>query len=57
MKSNEAIRIVIAENSVIIRNGMTAVLKRVPNLKIQPMEVLSTDALQEFIRMHTPDNI
>ena len=48
MKSNEAIRIVIAENSVIIRNGMTAVLKRVPNLKIQPMEVL-------FIRMHTPD--
>ena len=55
MKSNEAIRIVIAENSVIIRNGMTAVLKRVPNLKIQPMEVLSTDALQEFIRMHTPD--
>ena len=41
MKSNEAIRIVIAENSVIIRNGMTAVLKRVPNLKIQPMEVLS----------------
>ena len=55
MKSNEAIRIVIAENSVITRNGMTAVLKRVPNLKIQPMEVLSTDALQEFIRMHTPD--
>ena len=55
MKSNEAIRIVIAENSVIIRNGMTAVLRRVPNLKIQPMEVLSTDALQEFIRMHTPD--
>jgi hypothetical protein len=55
MKNNEAIRIAIAENSVIIRNGMTAVLKRVPNLKIQPMEVLSTDALQEFMRMHTPD--
>ena len=54
MKNNEAIRIAIAENSVIIRNGMTAVLKRVPNLKIQPMEVLSTDALQEFMRMHTP---
>ena len=55
MKNNEAIRIAIAENSVIIRNGMTAVLKRVPNLKIQPMEVLCTDALQEFMRMHTPD--
>ena len=26
MKSNEAIKIVIAENSVIIRNGMTAVV-------------------------------
>ncbi len=55
MKSSETIRIAIAENSVIIRNGMSAVLKRIPNLKIQPMEVLSTDALQEFIRMHTPD--
>lgn len=55
MKSAETIRIAIAENSVIIRNGMTAVLKRIPNLKIQPMEVLSTDALQEFMRMHTPD--
>ena len=55
MKNNEVIRIAIAENSVIIRNGMTAVLKRVPNLKIQPMEVLSIDALQEFMRMHTPD--
>ena len=55
MKSSETIRIAIAENSVIIRNGMSAVLKRIPNLKIQPMEVLSTDALQEFVRMHTPD--
>ena len=55
MKNNEVIRIAIAENSVIIRNGMTAVLKRVPNLKIQPMEVVSIDALQEFMRMHTPD--
>lgn len=55
MKNSETIRIAVAENSVIIRSGMTAVLKRIPNLKIQPMEVLSTDALQEFIRMHTPD--
>ena len=55
MKNNEAIRVAVAENSVIIRNGMTAVLKRIPNLKIQPMEVLNIDALQELLRMHMPD--
>lgn len=33
MKSNDIIRVAIAENSVIIRSGLTATLKRLPNLK------------------------
>ena len=41
MKNNEAIRIAIAETSVIIRGGLTAALKRLPNVKVQPIELLS----------------
>ena len=33
MKNNEVIRIAIAETSVIIRGGLTAALKRLPNAK------------------------
>ncbi len=55
MKTNETIQIAIAENSVIIRNGITATLKRLPNLKIQPVEVVSIESLQECIRVHCPD--
>ena len=40
MKNNEAIRIAIAETSVIIRGGLTAALKRLPNVKVQPIELL-----------------
>ena len=36
MKNNEVIRIAIAETSVIIRGGLTAALKRLPNAKVQP---------------------
>ena len=52
--SNIALKIVVAENSVIIRNGITATLKRLPDLRIQPIEVHSIESLKECIRM---DNI
>ena len=45
MKNNEVIRIAIAETSVIIRGGLTAALKRLPNAKVQPIELLSAAAL------------
>lgn len=35
MKNNEAIRIAVAENSVIICSGLTLALKRLHNLKVQ----------------------
>lgn len=52
--SNSTIKIAIAENSVIIRNGITATLKRLSDLRIQPVEVHSIESLKECIRM---DNI
>ena len=41
MKNNEVVRIAIAETSVIIRGGLTAALKRLSNVKVQPIELLS----------------
>ncbi|BEG98847.1 response regulator transcription factor [Bacteroides sedimenti] len=52
--SNIIVKIAIAENSVIIRNGISATLKRLPDLRIQPVEIHSIESLKECIRM---DNI
>ena len=53
MKNNESIRIAVAETSVIIRSGLA--LKRLPNLKIQPVELLSVEALNDCLRTQFPD--
>ena len=55
MKNNETIRIAVAESSVIIRSGLTLALKRLPHLKIQPIEILSVDALNDCLRTQYPD--
>lgn len=55
MKNNETIRIAIAETSVIIRSGLTSALKRLPNLKVQPVEILSVEALGDCLRTQYPD--
>lgn len=55
MKNNEVIRIAIAETSVIIRGGLTAALKRLPNVKVQPIELLSIEALHDCVRAQCPD--
>ena len=55
MKNNETIRVAVAENSVIIRSGLTLALKRLPNLKIQPVELLSVEALHDCLRTQYPD--
>ena len=52
MKNNESIRIAVAETSVIIRSGLTLALKRLPNLKIQPVELLSVEALNAVSYTH-----
>ena len=55
MKNNEVIRMAIAETSVIIRGGLTAALKRLPNVKVQPIELLSIEALHDCVRTQCPD--
>lgn len=55
MRSNETIRIAVAETSVIIRSGLSTALKRLPDLKVQPVEILSVEALQDCLRTQYPD--
>lgn len=55
MQEDEALKIAIAETSVIVRSGMAWVLKRIQGLKILPIEVVSPEALEECIRLHHPD--
>ena len=55
MNNNTSLKIVIAETSVIIRSGLTAVLKRIPNLNAHPIEVSSPESLQNYIHMHPAD--
>lgn len=55
VKNNEILRVAVAESSVIIRSGIALALKRIPHLKIQPIEVLSPGALNDCFRTQTPD--
>lgn len=55
MKNNEIVRIAIAETSVIIRGGLTAALKRLSNVKVQPIELLSVEALHDCVRTQCPE--
>ena len=57
MNNNASPKIVVAETSVIIRSGLTAVLKRIPNLNAHPIEVSSPESLQNYIHMHPADII
>lgn len=47
--SNHVINVVIAEASVIIRSGLAMALKRLPNMRIQPIEVLNPTALDDCL--------
>ncbi len=49
------LKIAIAEPSVIIRGGLELLLKRLPGLPIQLVEIASAESLFESLRMHKPD--
>lgn len=53
--SNEQVRIAIAETSAIIRSGLAALLKRLPDVNVIPVEIASMDALQSCFRGHAPE--
>jgi DNA-binding NarL/FixJ family response regulator len=53
--NKELLTIAIAEPSVIIRSGITVALKRIPGLRIQPVEISSLDTLNNYLHAHKPD--
>lgn len=53
--SNETIHIAIAESSVIIRGGVISALDRIPSVKAHIVEITSMEALDDCMRMHSPD--
>lgn len=55
MQEDETLKIAIAETSVIIRSGVALLLKRIPGLKILPIEIISSESLEECLRLHHPD--
>ncbi|WP_302458376.1 response regulator transcription factor [Mediterranea massiliensis] len=55
--NNQSLKIVVAETSIIIRSGVSAVLKRIPNLDIHPIEVNSVEALSHYAHLHQPDMV
>lgn len=55
--NNLSLKIVIAETSIIIRSGVSAVLRRIPNLDIHPVEVNSAESLDHYANLHQPDII
>ena len=55
--NNLSLKIVVAETSVIIRSGVSAVLRRIPNLDIHPVEVNSAEGLGHYANLHQPDII
>lgn len=52
---NTPLKIAIAEPSVIIRCGLENILKRLPGLRTQLVEIATADSLFESLRMHKPD--
>jgi two-component system response regulator NreC len=55
MKRIEPIHVAVAETSVIVRSGLVSVLKRVPDLTVQPVEITSPEGLQNCMQGHQPD--
>jgi DNA-binding NarL/FixJ family response regulator len=53
MKSQEIIHIAVAETSMIVRSGLVAVLKRLPDLNVQTVEITSKEGLQSECTMDT----
>ena len=53
--NKDLLTVAIAEPSVIIRSGITVALKRIPGFRIQPVEIVSIDTLNNYLSLHKPD--
>ena len=57
MGGNNILKVLVASSSVIIRSGLSSVLRRLHELNIQPVEISSTEMLEHYVTLHTPDII
>lgn len=55
--NNTSLKIAIAESSAIIRYGLAAVLKRIPNMDAHPIEISTPESLSHYMQIHEPDII
>lgn len=55
MKSQEIIHIAVAETSMIVRSGLVAVLRRLPDLNVQTVEITSKEGLLHCMEAHQPE--
>lgn len=55
MNSNNVIKVIIASSSAIVRSGLASVLKRIPDVRINAIEVNSAESLRSYVRTQTPD--
>lgn len=55
MDADKTLKIAVAETSVIIRSGLVSVLKRIPGMKILPIEVISPENLLDCVQLHRPE--
>lgn len=55
MKPDEIIHVAVAESSAIVRGGLVAMLKRMSDLNVQPVEISSKEGLQHCMEAHRPD--
>lgn len=55
MNSGGVLTVVIADKSTIVRNGLSAVVKRMPSRMVRPVEVASIDTLLNYMLSHEPE--
>ena len=55
MNKSESINVAVAETSAIVRSGVISVLKRLPKLEVNPLEITSLDGLHTCMQGHQPD--
>ena len=55
--NNTPLKIVVADTSAILRSGVAAVLKRLPGLNIQPVEIATPESLRHYLQLHRPQAV
>lgn len=55
MNSQDMIHVAVAESSSIVRGGLVAILKRLGDLNVQPIEISSKEGLLHCMEAHQPD--